>query len=97
MDVGSIEKVEADLNAFIERRAEGAKHANDVAALERSREKWRRQRQRDEVLWDRLHYHQAMLEAHTQNFEALLRRHRVGLRLVEEALGITSEEGDSAA
>ena len=53
-------------------------------------------RERWERLWARHGYHRAMIDAHTANFEALLRRHRVGLRLCEDALGITTDEGEAA-
>jgi hypothetical protein len=90
--VGSAEKVEAELNAFIERRARAAEKANaeaDLWAMSVRRHNARLERER---LWGILRYHQAMLEAHTANFQALLERHRTGLRLCEEALGITTDE-----
>ena len=92
------EMAEQQIEAFIERRA--LKMNPEQQRIEdgwaESTRKYNA-RYREACLWERLHYHQAMLDAHTRNFEELLRRHRVGLRLVEQALGMTSEEGESAA
>ena len=89
------EVVEKELDLMIERRSR-RKDLDEEHAL------WKASGRRYSVccrearLWERLHYHQAMLEAHTKNFEVILRRHRVGLRLVEEALGITNQERQTA-
>ncbi|MDP8951033.1 MAG: hypothetical protein M3N18_02145 [Actinomycetota bacterium] len=50
-------------------------------------------RLREARLRERLAFHQAQLEAHSATFEDLLRRHRVGIRLVEQELGINLGEG----
>ncbi len=98
-EVASIEKVEAELNGFIERRAKGnaAENAREMmwkASVRRHHAKLDRER-----LLGRLAYHEEMLRSHSETFEALLKKHRVGIRLVEEALGLPiSEEtkGDAA-
>ncbi len=92
-EVASIEKVEAELNGFIERRAKGnaAENAREMmwkASVRKHHAKLDRER-----LLDRLAYHEEQLVRHTRTFEELLRRHRVGLRLCEEALGIAGDEG----
>lgn len=92
------ELAEQQITAFIERRA--LKMNPEQKRVEEDfMESTRRHnaRLRTECLWQRLHYHQAQLDAHTRTFEALLRRYRVGLRVCEEALGITRQEGDNAA
>ena len=93
-EVARGEVVEKELDLMIERRSRGADPDEREELWVESVRKYRA-RHREARLWERLHYHQAMLEAHTKNFEEMLRRHRVGIRLVEEALGIASE-GDAA-
>jgi hypothetical protein len=95
-EVASIEKVEAELDGFIERRAGQNDKANLEEMMWKESTRKHNAKLRTERLWDRLGYHEAMIRAHTANFEALLRRHRVGLRLCEEALGIDSKEGEAA-
>ncbi len=92
MDVAKVEKIEGDLNALIERRATQRDKANAEADLWAMSERRHRARLREERLRERLAYHQAMLRAHSENFQEILRRHRVGLRLCEEALGIAVDE-----
>ncbi len=96
-EVASIEKVEAELNGFIERRAKqnGRANAEEMAWKESTRK--HNDKLRTERLWDRLDYHRRQLEAHTRTFERLIRRHKSGLRLVERELGITTNEGEDAA
>ncbi len=97
MDVARIEKAEAELSAFITKRATQRDKANAEADLWAMSERRHRARLREERLRDRLAYHQAMLRAHSENFEEILRRHRVGLRLCEEALGIAAGPGNGRA
>ena len=95
-EVASVEKVEAELSAFIDRQAKGNAADNDREELWKSSVRKYHACLNRERLLERLGWHQAQLERHTATFEALLRRHRVGLRVCEEALGIpTSEEGDA--
>ncbi len=96
-EVASIEKVEAELNGFIERRAKGSEQANTAAALERLQEERRQRRYREAVLRQRLDFHRQQLESHTRTFSRLLERHKGALRLVEAELGITTNEGENAA
>jgi hypothetical protein len=97
LDVARVEKIEGDLNALIKRRGTQRDKANAEADLWAMSERRHHARLREERLRDRLAYHRAMLEAHTRNFEELLRRHRVGLRLCEEALGIAAGPGNGRA
>ncbi len=103
MDIGRIEAAEASLNAFIEKRAREAKdghsRVNAEAAAERMAAENRERRYREAVLHQRLEFHEEQIHRHTATFERLIRRHKSGLRLVEEALGlsITKEtKGDAA-
>lgn len=91
------EVVEKELDALITRRA-----LKTTSEQQRIEDGWAEStckhnaQLRTEHLWERLNYHRAMLEAHSRNFEVLLKRHKVGLRLCEEALGITGEKGSAA-
>ncbi len=91
-EVASIEKVEAELNGFIERRAKQNEKANAEEMMWKASVRKHHDKLRTERLLDRLAYHEAMLRSHSETFEALLKRHRVGIRLVEQALGITNKE-----
>lgn len=91
------EVVEKELDLMIERRSRGVDSDEREELWMESVRRYRARLDRERLL-ERLGYHRGMLEAHTRNFEELLRRHRVGLRLCEEALGIPpSEEGEDAA
>jgi hypothetical protein len=92
-EVASIEAAESQLNAFIDRRAKASAAENAREELWKASVRRHHNRLQEARLWERLAYHQAMLDAHTRSFEELLRRHRVGLRLCEEALGLPSSEG----
>ncbi len=92
-EVTKVEAAEASIDSFIERRAKGnaADNAREMmwkASVRRHHDKLRTER-----LLERLDYHRSQLEAHTATFERLIRRHKSGLRLVEEALGIAGDEG----
>ncbi len=96
-DVARVEAAEHELNAFIERRA--LKMNPEQQRIEDGwAESTRRYnaRNREERLRERLGWHRAQLERHTATFEDLLKRHKTGLRLCEEALGIDSKGGTAA-
>ncbi len=85
------------IDALIERRSRGVDPDEREELWKESVRRYH-VRHREERLRERLLYHQSMLESHSKNFEELLRRHRVGLRLCEEALGLPiSEETKGAA
>ncbi len=81
------------IDALIERRATQRDKANAEADLWAVSERRHRARLREAALRQRLAYHEEQLVRHTRTFEELLRRHRVGVRLVEEALGIAGKGG----
>ena len=86
------EMAEQQIDAFIERRA--LKMNPEQQRIEDGwAESTRRYnaRHREAVLRQRLEWHQEQLVRYTRTFEELL-RHRIGLRLCEEALGIVGEE-----
>ena len=96
-EAASIEAAEASIDAFIGRRARANDAENAREMMWKASVRKHHERLRQERLWGLLAYHRQQIEAHTATFEALLKRHRVGLRVVEEALGIATEEGDNAA
>jgi hypothetical protein len=91
-EVAGIEKVEAEISAFIDRRAVQSEAENAREMMWKASVRKHHDKLRTERLHDRLAWHSAMIESHTRTFEALLRRHRVGLRLCEEALGLPISE-----
>ncbi len=93
LDVAKVEKVEAELSAFIDRRATQRDKANAEADLWAMSERRHRARLREAALRQRLAYHEEQLVRHTRTFEELLRRHKSGLRLVQRELGIAGDEG----
>jgi hypothetical protein len=81
-----------DLDRLIERRSSSNP---DPDTLEPSyAESVRRfnARQRDEHLWQRLLFHQAMLRSHRENFRQIIRRHKAGVSRCEEMLGIRAKQ-----
>ncbi len=96
-DVVRGEMAERELDAFIERRAlkMNPKQQRIEDGWAESVRKYNA-RDREQCLRERAAYHQVMLETHTRTFEELLKRHRAGLRLCEEALGIESQGGNAA-
>ena len=50
-------------------------------------------RRRHEALWDRLRYHEAMLQSHTRTFQEILDKHRAGRERCEDLLGIGNSRG----
>lgn len=92
-EVTSIEKVEAELSAFIDRRARQNNKANLEEMAWKDSVRKHNARLEAERLRDLLAYHRQQLKNHTRTFESLLLRHRVGLRACQEALGIAEGEG----
>lgn len=90
------ELVEGDLDRLIERRAKQNEAENARAELWQASVRKYHARLDRERMHDRLAWHRAQLERHTATFEELLRRHRVGIKLVEQALGVPTKEGDAA-
>ena len=96
-EVRGLEAASAQIDAFIDRRARGNAAENAREMLWKDSVRKYHAKLDTERLRERLGWHRAQLEAHTVTFEELMRRHRVGLRLCEEALGIDiTEEGDAA-
>lgn len=84
---------ERELDRMIERRA--SREPGPDEREESYMESVRRyhSRSRDERLWERLRYHEAMLEAHTRTFKEILKRHKAGVSRCAEMLGIGESRG----
>ncbi len=95
MEVGTwtLEAAEAELNRFIDRRAEknGQDRPEEVMYAESVRRY--HSRRRDERLWERLRYHERMLKNHAAAFTEILERHKAGVSRCEEMLGIGESRG----
>ena len=76
------------LDALIERRSRGVDPDENTDLWRESVRRYRA-RHREAALRQRLEWHEQQLERHAATFEELLRRHRVGIRLVEQALGMS--------
>lgn len=50
-------------------------------------------RQRDELLWERLRFHERQIQNHTATFMEILERHKASLARCEEMLGIRENLG----
>lgn len=92
MDLAPGELVEQSLDALIAFRA----RRNGEGEREREAmymESVRRYhgRRRAEALWDRLRWHEQMLEAHSRTFEQIVDKHKAGVSRCEQLLGIKSE------
>lgn len=98
MDLAPGELVEQSLDAFIAFRAkqngEGEREREEMYMESVRRYHGRR---RDERLWERLRYHEEMLENHTRTFTEILERHRAGVSRCEQQLGIQSEKKGTVA
>jgi hypothetical protein len=88
-----VKLAESEIDSFITKRATQRDKANAEEMMWKASVKKHNDKLRTERLWDRLDYHRSQLEAHTATFERLIRRHKSGLRLVEEELGIAGDEG----
>ena len=82
-----------DLDRLIERRASSDPDPDELepsymASVRRYLEKERR-----EHLWQRLRFHERMLEAHTRTFQEILNKHKAGRERCEEMLGIGESHG----
>ena len=55
------------------------------------------EREREGILWERLHYHEALVRAHSATFELLIGRHRAEVERLERLLGIHDGEATKGA
>ena len=92
------EMVEKELDAFITRRADKTPDPDTTEASYAESVRRYREKERREHLWQRLRFHERMLEAHTATFMEILAKHRAGRAQCEEMLGIqaTNERKETA-
>lgn len=81
-----------DLDRLIERRASSDPDPDTMEASYMESVRRFHARRRNEDLWDRLRYHEAMLAAHTRAFHEILGRHQAGRERCEEMLGIQAKQ-----
>ncbi len=91
MDVAHIEAVEAELTAFIERRASKEPDPDTSQASYMESVRRYHDRERQAHLWQRLRFHERMLRSHRESFREIVRRHKAGLAECEAALGRCGE------
>ena len=84
---------ERELDRLIERRATSDPDPDEREESYMESVRRYHARQRDERLWERLRFHERMLEAHTRTFQEILDKHRVGRARCEEMLGIGESRG----
>ena len=77
-----------DLDRLIERRSRKEPDPDELEPSYAESVRRYNARRRDERLWERLRYHEAMLEAHARTFREILDRHRTGRERCEAMLGI---------
>jgi hypothetical protein len=54
------------------------------------------ERERESMLWERLRYHEALIQSHSSTFKLLIGRHRSEVERLEQLLGITDTKGEAA-
>jgi hypothetical protein len=50
------------------------------------------ERERQGILWERLRYHEALIQSHSSTFELLIGHHRNEVERIERLLGINDSE-----
>jgi hypothetical protein len=88
-----------EIERFIERRDEKCRQT-EGERLEESL--WMKtveaynKRAREGMLWEKLRYHEALIQYHSSTFELLIGRHRSEVARLERLLGINKTEGEAA-
>jgi hypothetical protein len=94
-EAAKIAAASLQIDALVERRATQNERANAEADWDRMRAESRARRYRQAALRQRADFHAEQIQRHTATFNRLIHKHRVGLALCEEALGIKNK-GDAA-
>ncbi len=89
--------VATDLDRLIERRASSDPDPDTMEASYMESVRRHREAERREHLWQRLRFHERMLENHTRMFQEILNRHRTGVSRCEAMLEIQSSNGKETA
>jgi len=93
----SLGAAEAEIERFISRRAEKGESTAD----EIEEEGWKvsvasyREREHKQLLWERLRYHDRIIESHSSTYELLVERHRREVERLEGVLGLNGKEGEN--
>ena len=100
MEISKGEAVEGDLNAYITRADKRRRKQDGERPPEESYMPALRRRDEDrqkETAWAWLRHHQRQLNSHTRTAALLTAHHEREIAKYERMLGITYDEGDSAA
>ena len=54
-------------------------------------------RERQGLLWERLRYHESLIQSHSTTFELLIGRHKSEVERLERLLGINKTKGERHA
>ena len=94
----SFEAAEAEIERFIERRADRTPDPDDLEPSYAESVRGYQTRLEQAELWERARFHRRQLANHRATFREIIRRHKAGLAECERALGITNEvtKGDAA-
>ncbi len=84
------------LDRLIERRASSNPDPDTTEESYMESVRRYREKERREHLWQRLRFHERMLEAHTATFMEILDKHKAGRAQCEEMLGIETERKETA-
>lgn len=82
-----------DLDRLIERRSSSNPGPDELEPSYMESVRRHREAERREHLWQRLRFHERMLENHTRMFQEILERHQAGRERCEAMLGIGDGRG----
>jgi hypothetical protein len=55
------------------------------------------EKEREGILWEMLHYHEALVQSHSATFELLIGRHKSEVERLERLLGINDSDAQKGA
>lgn len=92
VDVEAAERVESELDQFIEKRAREAKDANAIEAAYAASVRRFHKARHDRNAWSWYHFHSEQLRRHAATFEALTARHKIEVDRFAQILGLDEVE-----
>ncbi len=81
-----------NLDKLIERRSAATPDPDELEPSYAESVRRHREAERREHLWQRLRFHERMLENHTRMFQAILDKHKAGRERCESLLGLKETE-----
>lgn len=91
-DVEAVERVESELDAFIEKRDREDKEANAIEVAYAASVRRFHQKRHQQNAWRWYHYHAKQLHRHVATFEALTTRHKAEVDRFARILGMDEVE-----